>query len=153
MTNPLEQGIVELAVRARAASRKTASLPTDIKNRVLTEIADSLGNRETQDKLLAANQVDLEAGRARNLSSALLDRLALNPSRIQGMIESLEEVSALPDPVGIVSRMWTRPNGLRVGKKSIPLGVIGIVYEARPNVTVDAFSLCFKAGNATILKG
>ncbi|RPJ60449.1 MAG: glutamate-5-semialdehyde dehydrogenase [Acidobacteria bacterium] len=153
MTNPLEQGIVDLAVRARVASRKTASLPTDIKNRVLTEIADSLGNRETQDKLLAANQVDLEAGRARNLSSALLDRLALNPSRIQGMIESLEEVSALPDPVGIVSRMWTRPNGLRVGKKSIPLGVIGIVYEARPNVTVDAFSLCFKAGNATILKG
>ncbi len=153
MTNLLEQGIVDLAVRARVASRKTASLPTDIKNRVLREIAAALENRAIRDSLLAANQVDLEAGRARNLSSALLDRLALNQSRIQGMIDSLQEVVALPDPVGTVSRMWTRPNGLRVGKKSIPLGVIGMVYEARPNVTVDAFSLCFKAGNATILKG
>jgi len=102
---------------------------------------------------MAANQLDLEAGRAKGLSAAMLDRLALNESRIQGMIDSLQEVARLDDPVGIVTRMWTRPNGLRVGKKTIPLGVIGIVYEARPNVTVDAFALCFKAGNATILKG
>jgi len=153
MTDPLERNIVDLAIRARVASRRTAWLPTDAKNRVLAEIADSLADRATQENLLAANQTDLEAGRAKNLSAALLDRLALNQSRIQSMIDSLREVAALPDPVGIVSRMWTRPNGLRVGKKSIPLGVIGIVYEARPNVTVDAFSLCFKAGNATILKG
>ncbi len=153
MTDLLEQGIVDLARRARLASRKTASLPTDTKNRVLAEIAQSLQDRAIRDSLLAANELDLEAGRAKNLSAALLDRLALNQARIQGMIDSLHEVAALPDPVGSVSRMWTRPNGLRVGKKTIPLGVIGIVYEARPNVTVDAFSLCFKAGNATILKG
>ncbi|MFB3905133.1 MAG: glutamate-5-semialdehyde dehydrogenase [Acidobacteriota bacterium] len=153
MTDLLEKTIVDLSIRARAASRKTASLAADVKNRVLLEIAESLGNKAIQDTLLAANQVDLAAGRDKNLGSALLDRLALNQSRIQTMIDSLEEVAGLPDPVGIVSRMWTRPNGLRVGKKSIPLGVIGIVYEARPNVTIDAFSLCFKAGNATILKG
>lgn len=153
MTHPLQESIVDLASRARLASRKTAALPTSAKNRVLTEIADSLQDRAIRDGLLAANQLDLQAGQAKNLSNALLDRLALNESRIQGMIDSLREVAALPDPVGIVSRMWTRPNGLRVGKKTIPLGVIGIVYEARPNVTVDAFSLCFKAGNATILKG
>jgi glutamate-5-semialdehyde dehydrogenase len=153
MTNELEQSIVDLASRARAASRRTASLPTDVKNRVLTEIADSLADPTIQNSLLAANQVDLEAGRGRNLSQALLDRLALNQSRIHSMVDSLREVVALPDPVGNVLRMWTRPNGLRVGKKTIPLGVIGIVYEARPNVTIDAFSLCFKAGNATILKG
>ncbi|RPI28922.1 MAG: glutamate-5-semialdehyde dehydrogenase [Acidobacteria bacterium] len=153
MPNALEQSIIDLAIRARLASRKTASLPSNVKNQVLLELAASLGDPAVQQSLLKANQIDVEAGRGRNLSSAMLDRLTLNPARIQGMIESLEEVAGLPDPAGIVNRMWTRPNGLRVGKKTIPLGVIGIVYEARPNVTVDAFSLCFKAGNATILKG
>lgn len=153
MTDTIEQMIVELASRARAASRKSAILNTDTKNRILGEVAASLQRAEVQERLLIANDVDLQAGREKGLGAAMLDRLALNPKRIQSMIEGLKEVAALPDPVGIVSRMWTRPNGLRVGKKTIPLGVIGIVYEARPNVTTDAFSLCFKSGNATILKG
>jgi glutamate-5-semialdehyde dehydrogenase len=153
MTDHLAENIVRLAAQARAASCKTAQLGTEVKNQVLREIARALMHPTAQSALLDANQADLDQGQAKGLSSALLDRLALDDKRIAVMAQSLEEVAALPDPVGQVSRMWTRPNGLRVGKKTIPLGVIGIVYEARPNVTAEAFSLCFKAGNATILKG
>lgn len=149
----LEKQIRELTARARAAGRKAARLKTQAKNDLLLEVAQTLASSRTKDELLSANHNDLEAARKKGLSAAMLDRLTLDEKRLSGMIRSLEEVAALPDPVGIVRRMWTRPNGLKVGKQTIPLGVIGIIYEARPNVTIDAFALCFKAGNATVLKG
>ena len=149
----LEQQIHSLAERARKASFKTAKLSTEKKNNLLLKIACKLNSERTKDELLGANQRDLEEARKNSLSEAMLDRLALDNKRLSGMIQSLEEVASLPDPVGVTRRMWTRPNGLRVGKFTIPLGVIGIIYEARPNVTIDAFALCFKAGNSTVLKG
>ncbi len=153
MSQTIYESVVDLCRRARLASRKLASLDGNTKNRLLADIALTLSSAEVRDQLLAANQVDLQSGQQKGLSKAMLDRLAVDPKRIEGMCRSLEEVALLPDPVGVVTRMWTRPNGLRVGKRTIPLGVIGIVYESRPNVTIDAFSLCFKAGNATVLKG
>ncbi len=153
MSQTIHESVVDLCRRARAASRKLAALDSNTKNRVLVGTAQLLSKAEVRDELLAANELDLDAGRQKGLSKAMLDRLALDARRIAGMARSLEEVALLPDPVGVVTKMWTRPNGLKVGKRTIPLGVIGIVYEARPNVTVDAFALCFKAGNATVLKG
>jgi glutamate-5-semialdehyde dehydrogenase len=145
--------VIEMCRRARDASRLTANLSEPTKNSLLQQVADELSRDSTVERLLEANRLDMDAGRSKGLSGALLDRLSLTPKRIAGMVSGLREVISLPDPVGIVRRMWTRPNGLKVGKRTIPLGVIGIIYEARPNVTLDAFSLCFKAGNATILKG
>lgn len=145
--------IVGLARRAREASRKTGRLDAETKNAVLLNLAEALDEPATRRSLLAATERDLQAAREKGLSGTLLDRLALDPKRIAAMQEGLREVAALTDPVGIVRQSWTRPNGLRVEKRTIPLGVIGIIYEARPNVTVDAFALCFKAGNATLLKG
>ena len=149
----LEKQIHGLAARARKVGRKTAGLSTKTKNSLLLEVARTLASQRTKEDLLAANRRDLEAALEKGLSAVMLDRLALDDKRFAGMIRGLEEVATLADPVGVVRRMWTRPNGLRVGKLTIPLGVIGIIYEARPNVTIDAFALCFKAGNATVLKG
>ncbi len=149
----LENEIVRLSRRAKAASRRLAGLSTDAKNALLESLADRLSQPDARESLLAANARDLEAGVRKGLTGALLDRLKLDCKRMDSMIRGLREVARLPDPVGVDRQSWTRPNGLQVAKRTIPLGVIGIIYEARPNVTVDAFALCFKAGNATVLKG
>ena len=136
---------------AKAAARKLAIADSADKNRALLAIADALENR--QEEILCANARDCETARQNGISPSLLDRLTLNPARIRSMADGVREVAALPDPVGTVTEMVTRPNGLMIGKKTVPLGVIGIIYEARPNVTVDAAALCLKAGNAVILRG
>ena len=149
----LENEIVQLSSRAKAASRRLAGLSTDDKNALLEELAHRLSHAGARQTLLEANVRDLEAGARKGLTGALLDRLKLDSKRMDSMIQGLREVARLPDPVGVDRQSWTRPNGLQVAKRTIPLGVIGIIYEARPNVTIDAFALCFKAGNATVLKG
>ena len=140
-----------LARAAQEASRRLATLSTPLKNRVLLEIADLLEKKK--ELVQSENEKDLSAAREQKLSAALIDRLTLTDKVIAAMIESIREVVNLPDPVGEVVKMWKRPNDLLVGRVRIPLGVIGIIYESRPNVTVDAASLCFKAGNAVILRG
>lgn len=141
----------QLGEEARRASRLLAKLETADKNRALMLTADILdAARET---LANANQRDLEAGQAKGLEAALLDRLALTPARIDSMIEGIRQVAALPDPVGEVTDMRRLNSGIEVGKMRVPLGVIGIIYESRPNVTVEAASLCLKSGNAAILRG
>jgi len=149
----LENEIVQLSRRAKSASRRLAGLSTDAKNALLEDLAHRLSQAGAREALLAANARDLEAGARKGLTGALLDRLKLDSKRMDSMIRGLREVARLPDPVGVDRQSWTRPNGLQVAKRTIPLGVIGIIYEARPNVTIDAFALCFKAGNATVLKG
>ncbi len=141
----------KVAKDARAAAQVVAGLSTAVKNDLLRRMAEAL--IEHTEELLAANEQDLAAGREAGLAPAMLDRLALDPSRIRAMADGLREVADLPDPVGEVTGMWRRPNGLQVGRMRIPLGVIGIVYEARPNVTADAAGLCLKSGNAVILRG
>src|SRR3990172_116876 len=143
--------LLEKARAARAASRKMAFLPTEVKNQALVNIAQALEKRQAE--VLAANQQDYEQGKASGMSAALLDRLLLNPQRLAGMASDVRAVAALPDPVGEVFDMRTLPNGLTVGKKRVPLGVIGAIYESRPNVTVDISVLCLKSGNAVILRG
>ena len=147
----IAEQITQIAIAARQASHKMAKLSTVAKNDLLLAMAAAL-EADAAD-LIAENKKDLEAGAAKGLSSAMLDRLMLNEARITGMADALREVAALPDPTGEVTKMWRRPNGLQVGKMRIPLGVIGIVYEARPNVTADAAALCLKAGNSVILRG
>jgi glutamate-5-semialdehyde dehydrogenase len=147
----IAQQIRQIAEDARQASHRMANLSSVAKNDLLLAMAAAL--EAGSSGLMAENVKDLEAGREKGLSSAMLDRLMLDGKRIKGMADALREVAALPDPVGEVSRMWRRPNGLQVGKMRIPLGVIGIVYEARPNVTADAAALCLKAGNSVILRG
>jgi glutamate-5-semialdehyde dehydrogenase len=137
--------------KAVAASRITAGLKINEKNNALLTIADYIVKES--DYIIAENNKDIEAGIAADMKQGLLDRLRLTPGRIEAMAEGIREVVALPDPVGEVLSMWERPNGLRIGQKRVPLGVIGIIYESRPNVTLDAFGLCFKAGNTVILKG
>jgi glutamate-5-semialdehyde dehydrogenase len=136
---------------ARAAARKLAYLNTEVKNRALENVAAALVRE--QDAILAANSQDLAAGRAAGLSEALLDRLLLTPERLRSLANDVRAVAALPDPVGEIFDMRTMPNGLKVGKKRVPLGVIGAIYESRPNVTVDIACLCLKSGNACILRG
>jgi glutamate-5-semialdehyde dehydrogenase len=143
--------IREMAERAREASRFLANAETQQKNAALIEAASRI--RDGRAALRKENEKDLAAGRDQGLSDALLDRLALSDPVIDQICASLEEVVALPDPVGEVLRMWKRPNGLRVGRMRIPLGVVGIIYESRPNVTVDAAALCVKSGNAVVLRG
>ena len=147
----LKKEILEIAQQARATCRILANFPTAAKNAALLEMAGAL--QQSTDHLKKANALDLAAGRKAGLSSAMIDRLTLADSTLQGMIDSLQEVARLPDPVGEVIKMWPRPNGLWVGKMRIPLGVVGMIYESRPNVTSDAASLCLKAGNAIILRG
>jgi glutamate-5-semialdehyde dehydrogenase len=141
----------EMARRAQEASHQLAKLSTTAKNMALLEMAGDL--EEHQERLIRENQKDLAAGGKAGLSSSLIDRLRLTPSVILGMAEGLREVARLPDPVGEVVKMWKRPNGLMVGRMRIPIGVIGIIYESRPNVTADASGLCLKSGNSVLLRG
>ncbi len=136
---------------ARHAARVLAVANTTQKNAALEAVAQALLAR--QDEILQANAQDLEQARQANMRPALQDRLALDEGRIRGIVEGVRQVCALPDPIGAVTKMDTRPNGLIIGKRRVPLGVIGIIYEARPNVTVDAAALCLKSGNAVILRG
>ena len=146
------QNTVEtLAVAARKAARNVASLSTVSKNNVLLRMGEAL--QEQKKYIQAENEKDLAAGREKGLSAAMLDRLALTDEVIESMIVGLREVVALPDPVGEIDEMSKRPNGIMVGRMRIPLGVIGMIYESRPNVTVDAAALCLKAGNAILLRG
>ena len=147
----IAEKIRTIAVDARQASIAMAKLSTVAKNDLLMAMAMALINNTPH--LIEENRKDLEAGERKGLSSAMLDRLMLNEARVKAMADGLREVATLPDPVGDVTRMWQRPNGLTVGKMRIPLGVIGIIYEARPNVTADAAALCLKAGNSVILRG
>ena len=137
--------------KAKAAQAQLAKLNSTDKNNVLLKCADALENNV--DALIAANSIDMENGKKNGMSQGLLDRLLITPDRIASMAEGLRQLSALPDPIGEVLGMKKRPNGLVIGQKRVPLGVVGIIYEARPNVTADAFGLCFKTGNAVILKG
>lgn len=137
--------------QARAAAHVLATLPTERKNAILRAMADALVAREPE--ILAANALDLAAAAEAGLSAAMQDRLRLDPARIAAMAQGIREVAELRDPVGEILHEWSRPNGLRLQKKRTPIGVIGIIFESRPNVTADAAVLCFKAGNATILRG
>jgi glutamate-5-semialdehyde dehydrogenase len=140
-----------LGQAARSASRVLAAADTGAKNAALDAIAARID--EERDELIKANRIDLEAGRNKGLDAALLDRLELNPARIDGMIEGLRQIAALPDPIGELFDMKYRPTGIQVGRMRVPLGVVGIIYESRPNVTADAAALCLKSGNATVLRG
>lgn len=141
----------ELGVQARTAARSMGRAESGAKNAALNAIADAI--LADQDRLKAENQKDLEAGRQKGLDSALLDRLELTGARIEAMAEGLRQISALSDPVGAISDLDYQPSGIQVGRMRVPLGVIGIIYESRPNVTADAAALCLKAGNACILRG
>jgi glutamate-5-semialdehyde dehydrogenase len=147
----LENQIMEIGKSAKSASYLLAGISTEIKNHALQAMARAL--EERAEVILSANRQDMDEGRTKGLSDAILDRLLLTRDRIKDMSEGLRELIAIPDPIGEITRMSARPNGLRVGKMRVPLGVVGIIYEARPNVTVDAAGLCLKAGNAVILRG
>jgi glutamate-5-semialdehyde dehydrogenase len=151
MNSELQEVLLEQGRRARIAARFLATASTNLKNEALLAMADAL--EERSEDIVAANRTDLDQGRQQGLSSALLERLMLNEGRIHDMAEGLREIAALPDPVGEVLGMTRRPNGLEVGKVRTPLGVVGIIYESRPNVTADAAGLCLKAGNAILLRG
>ncbi len=146
-----KEEVLRRVKEAKEASRVLARLSTEVKNRALTAMADLLEEKATLIK--EENAKDLEYGREKGLSSALLDRLLLDDRRIRAMAQGLREVAALPDPVGEVVRMWRRPNGLQIGKLRVPLGVVAVIYESRPNVTADTAALCIKAGNAIVLRG
>jgi glutamate-5-semialdehyde dehydrogenase len=147
----IRESVKALAKNAKRVSHYLANLSSGLKNQALIEMADRL--EEKQEWLIEENQKDLRAGEMAKLSLPMTDRLRLTPKVIQGMAEGLREVAHLSDPVGEVVKMWKRPNGLKVGKMRIPLGVIGIIYESRPNVTSDAAGLCLKSGNSVILRG
>ncbi|HEY4318713.1 MAG TPA: glutamate-5-semialdehyde dehydrogenase [Herbaspirillum sp.] len=147
----IQQYMTEIGQRARAASRAMARADTAAKNRALTLIAAAI--RRDADALRSANKQDLDAARAAGLDAAMLDRLTLSDKAIATMAEGLEQIVALADPIGEIGNMKYRPTGIQVGQMRVPLGVIGIIYEARPNVTVDAAGLCIKSGNAAILRG
>src|ERR671923_3030609 len=147
----IKEEALRLGKRAKTAARQLARLSSEEKNKSLLGMADKLEARSAF--LTGENEKDLEAAKSAGVSSAILDRIALNPNRVKTMAKGLREVAALPDPVHEVVKMWRRPNGLQVGRMRIPLGVIGIIYEARPNVTADAAALCLKSGNAVILRG
>src|SRR5499427_6891735 len=147
----LTEQMTQLAKQAKAASRELARLTTAEKNSSLLAMADALENNG--EPIKSANALDMDAGAAMGLSAAMLDRLKLDDKRIAGMAKGLREVAALPDPVGKVLDERVRPNGLKLQKVTTPIGVVVIIYESRPNVTADAGSLCFKSGNATILRG
>ncbi len=151
MTESVLDYMTRLGRAAREASRVIGRASTAQKNRALHGAADALD--AARSELVAANELDLAAGRANGLEPAMLERLALTPARIDSMIVGLRQVASLPDPVGAIRDMSYRPSGIQVGKMRVPLGVVGIIYESRPNVTIDAASLCLKSGNATILRG
>lgn len=147
----VEQYMSELGQQAREASRLVARADSGAKNRALLAMAEAIDS--SREALAEANQKDLDTARANGLEEAMVDRLALKPATIDTMVEGLRQVAALPDPVGAITDLNYRPTGIQVGKMRVPLGVIGIIYESRPNVTVEAASLCLKSGNATILRG
>ncbi len=147
----IQETIHQMGRQARAAAYCLAQLSSDEKNAILRAMAVSI--RRAAPKLLAANAKDLEVGRAKGLSSAMLDRLKLDNGRIEAMAVGIDQVATLPDPVGEIMDAWERPNGIRISQTRVPIGTIGIIYESRPNVTADAAVLCFKTGNATILRG
>ena len=147
----VNQYMVELGQAARAASRQVAASATAVRNGALLAARDALDGARA--KLAEANAADMARGADNGLAAPLLDRLELTPARIDAMLEGLGQVAALPDPVGAISDLKTMPSGIQVGRMRVPLGVIGIIYESRPNVTVEAASLCLKSGNATILRG
>ena len=147
----IQQYIDDIGSRARAAAGVIARLSAETRNRALRNMADRV--MENQDAILAANAKDMDRGREIRLTGALLDRLELNPQRVAAMAEGCRQVAELPDPVGEMTAFVDRPSGIRVGRMRVPLGVIGIIFESRPNVTIDAASLCFKSGNAAILRG
>lgn len=143
--------LLEICKKAKDVSRTIGILDTNQKNEALLAVADAL--MEQADTIILENEKDLKTGRENHMSVGLLDRLMLNTDRIAQIAEGLREIAALEDPIGEVLSMKKRPNGLMIGKKRVPLGVVGMIYEARPNVTADAFGLCFKTGNAVVLKG
>lgn len=147
----VDQYMAEVGRAARAASRVVAASPTAVRNAALLAVRDAIDG--ARDALVAANAEDLEKGRANGLDAPLMDRLELTPARIDTMLEGLSQVAALADPVGSITDVNAMPSGIQVGKMRVPLGVIGIIYESRPNVTVEAASLCLKSGNATVLRG
>jgi len=149
--NDIAAYMSDLGQKARAASRLLAAASTGTKNAALEAIANDID--ATREQLMAENRKDLEAGAAKGLDAALLDRLELTPGRIDAMIEGLRQIAALPDPIGEIFDMNYRPTGIQVGRMRVPLGVVGIIYESRPNVTADAAALCLKSGNATVLRG
>ncbi len=150
-TTEMQAQITLMGEKARQASRRFAAMSTQAKNDCLLRMADEIENSRAE--IIKANKIDLEHGESNGLSSAMLDRLKLNKERIKGMADGLRAVAQLDDPVGKSLDNIVRPNGLKIEKISVPIGVIGIIYESRPNVTVDAAGLCFKAGNAVILRG
>lgn len=147
----LSQQILEMGRRARAAARLLARTSTTQRNAGLLAMAAEI--EDAAEEIFAANQLDVSAGAERGLTSAMLDRLTLTPKRLQTMADGIRQVAELSDPVGEILRDWTRPNGLRISKVRVPIGVVGIIYESRPNVTSDAAVLCTKTGNAVILRG
>jgi glutamate-5-semialdehyde dehydrogenase len=147
----LESVALELARRARAAADQLSELPSDRRDAALRLAADRI--EQSRGEIQAANRLDLEAGRERGLAAPMLDRLELTDRRVAAMAEGLRDVAALPDPVGEITRMSTRPSGLQVGRMRIPLGVVLVIYESRPNVTADVAALCLKSANATLLRG
>lgn len=152
MTNtPLSKVMQEIGKRARAAAAQLALASAEAKNQALHAMASSI--RAHKDQILTANAKDMEAGNAKGLASAMLDRLLLNDDRIEAMANGIEAIAAFKDPIGDVMAEWTVPSGLKISRVRVPLGVIGIIYESRPNVTADAGALCLKAGNAAILRG
>jgi glutamate-5-semialdehyde dehydrogenase len=151
MTNNIQEYMQNMGVEARKASRLMASADTNVKNLALTHIAKAILREKTA--LLAANKLDLDAARANGLDEAMLDRLTITEKSINTMVEGLNQIASLADPIGEMTDFKYRPSGIQIGKMRVPLGVIGIIYEARPNVTVDAAGLCIKSGNAAILRG
>ncbi len=147
----IKKYVVELAMEAKAGARSLGRASSAQKNLALVKMAEALKKRKAE--LISENKKDIKHAEEKGLSKALIDRLTLNEKRIDEMAQGLVEVSQLPDPVGEVIKMWKRPNGMTVGKMRVPIGLIGIIYESRPNVTADATSLCLKAGNAVILRG
>ena len=147
----IKEYVIEKAQLSKNAARKMASIGTELKNKALLTLAEAL--LENSDFILSENKKDIENGKKNGITDAFLDRLLLNKRRIEEMSEGLKQVASLPDPIGDVTKMWKRPNGLSIGQIRVPLGVIGIIYEARPNVTLDAAVLCLKSGNSVILKG
>lgn len=151
MNNDLYNLLNDIASRSRIASNRLAKSSSGAKDKALIKMAQDLV--EKADYIISENQKDVDDAKSKGLSSAMIDRLTLTKERLEKVAGGLREVAALTDPVGEIVRMWTRPNGLKVGKMRIPLGVIGIIYESRPNVTADAAGLCIKSGNAVILRG
>ncbi len=151
MSEKISELILNICKKAKEASYILARLPTETKNKALYNMADAL--EENAEEILEANKKDVEASRAKGVREALLDRLILTKSRISKMAQCLREVAELPDPIGEIVKTWVRPNGLIIGQMRVPLGVVAVIYESRPDVTSDAAGICLKSGNAVILRG